>query len=104
VAQLRRVAQLSASHRTSIASRIDFAGAASFAFFFSAKGAGLDAALPNLPFPAPVDQEINFEAGGPASREQFQMTRSAVAIYVFYPKTEVAVGRHSVFVAPASRM
>src|ERR1700691_1960712 len=31
----------------SIAPRIDFPGAASFAFFFSAKGAGLDAALPN---------------------------------------------------------
>lgn len=37
-----------ASHRHSIAPRIDFAGAASFAFFFSAKGAGLDAALPTL--------------------------------------------------------
>src|ERR1700689_1658964 len=44
----RRVAQPSASHRTSVAPRIDFAGAASFAFFFSARGAGLDAALPNL--------------------------------------------------------
>jgi hypothetical protein len=42
-----RVAQPSASHRTSLAPRIDLAGAASFAFFFSAKGAGLDAPLPN---------------------------------------------------------
>jgi hypothetical protein len=36
------------SHRTSIAPRIDFEGAALFALFLSAKGAGLDAALATL--------------------------------------------------------
>ena len=41
--------------------RIDFAGVASFALFFSAKGAGLDAALPK-PFAGhSVEPEIVFE-------------------------------------------
>jgi hypothetical protein len=41
-----------------MASRIDFAGAASFAFFFFAKGAGLDAALPDPSVPHPVESQI----------------------------------------------
>jgi hypothetical protein len=40
-----RVAQLSASRQPLIAPRIDFAGTALFALFFSAKGAGLDPAF-----------------------------------------------------------
>jgi len=42
----------------SIAPRIDFPGAASFAFFFSAKGAGLDAALPNSFLRPPLKPQI----------------------------------------------
>jgi hypothetical protein len=52
---------------TSIAPRIDFAGAASFAFFFSAKGAGLDAALPIPSARRPVEPAIVF-AGALRSR------------------------------------
>jgi hypothetical protein len=42
-----RVAQRAASHWSSIAPRIDLAGGGSLAFFFSAKGARLDAAFAN---------------------------------------------------------
>jgi hypothetical protein len=44
-----------------MAFRIDFAGAASFAFFFSAKGAGLDAALANPPVRPPLEPKIIFD-------------------------------------------
>jgi hypothetical protein len=42
----------------SIAPRIDFPGAASFALFFPAKGAGLDAALSDPSVPHPVESQI----------------------------------------------
>jgi hypothetical protein len=58
------VAQPPASRSASIASQIDFAGAALFAFFFSAKGSGLDAALPNLSGRTPVEPELFRVDGG----------------------------------------
>jgi hypothetical protein len=95
-----RVANPSASHRGRIESRIEFSGAASFAFFFSAKGAGFD--VLSCPFPSNFRVRAGgkpFRAAPERTHPQLKLAGCRIFSAVYAEKVRILTLRSKLFVS-----